>query len=191
MAETDGIAFVDLGRLDVQPARPHDFAVDDETFKGRRGRAEHASVHFSARVDRDVHFVALADWRRARRKVSNHTRNRMSALVGRTWEVASDFQPVGLLARHALDTEGIPTLDEALGARDILQVPFALSIVGKVALDIVERQLFVFVVGAFTVTILAVVCQATRRSASVLVQAQSAAATHTRPSSSEGRRACA
>lgn len=73
-AETYGIAFVDLWRLDVQPARPHDFAVDDETFKGRRGRAEHASVHFSARVYRDVHFVALADWTRARRKVSNQTR---------------------------------------------------------------------------------------------------------------------
>lgn len=84
------------------------------------------------------------------------------ALLGRTWKVASDFKPVGLLARHALDAEGIPTLDEALGARDILQVPFALSVVDKVALDVVEGQLFVFVVRAVAISFLAVVCEIAR-----------------------------
>lgn len=191
-AETDGIAFVDLWRLDVQPARSHDLAVDDETLEGRRGRAEHASVHFSTRVDGDVHFVALADWTRARRKISDHASNSMSTLVGRTWKVASHFKPVGFLARHALDAEGIATLDEALGARDILQIPLALGIVDKVVLDVVERQLFIFGVRAFAISILTVVCEAAR---GISVRSRPApirsGTTYTRPSTSEGRRACA
>lgn len=133
----------DPRRRDVEPAGTHDLAVDDEELESAGVSAKDVTVALARGVRRNVGPLALGVPACPHRQLSCKARKEKEQ---RTWEVAGDFKPVGLLARDPFDVEDVPPLDPLRRADDVRRAESLRRIGDKVHFDVVKLGRLVVVV---------------------------------------------